>query len=569
MRWLGIICVIGMALTGCAGGGAPRATSDGAGPAAVTPKTLRIALQGFQEPKEGGLIDYATPGGFGSLEHFLIFHASLTVYDPQARLVPRLAERAPSLADGDWKALPDGRMEVTWRLRPDLRWHDGTPLAAEDFAFGAQVVNDPEVPVTRPAWGRLVSEIQAPDPRTLVVHWKESSFLAGGSGPSDIPAMPRHRLAQLYEAGDKHAFVNSPYWTTEFVGLGPYKLARWQLGSYVEGQAFDQYVLGRPRIDRITIRYVGDVNALVAGMLAGDLDVIPMGSRFDTDQLVAIRTAWGPDAGTALLVPFGIRSVWLQFRDAGAPWARDVRVRRAMAHATDRQGMSDALQHGLAPPADTFILPDDTAFRELEQRGLARYPFDASRAGQLLADAGWTRGSDGSLRDRGGQILALDLSATGQGSNVQEIETVASQWQTVGFRASPVPIPPQAANFDERRANVRGGFLWPWSLSLTATQNLATSQIGGERTSWRGRNYGGYSNPAYDTLYDRFTTTLEPTARDGLVADIMKLLADEVPLIPIYYYGTAVVAKKGLSGPGMITALQTASAWNIETWELR
>ncbi len=116
---------------------------------------------------------------------------------------------------------------------------------------------------------------------------------------------------------------------------------------------------------------------------------------------------------------------------------------------------------------------------------------------------------------------------------------------------------------------MRGGFLWPWSLSLTATQNLVTSQIGAERTSWRGRNYGGYSNPAYDTLYDRFATTLEPAARDGLVAEIMKVLADEVPLIPIYYYGTAVVAKKGLSGPGMITALQTASAWNIETWELR
>jgi peptide/nickel transport system substrate-binding protein len=163
----------------------------------------------------------------------------------------------------------------------------------------------------------------------------------------------------------------------------------------------------------------------------------------------------------------------------------------------------------------------------------------------------------------------MEIAATGQGSNVQEIETIASQWQAAGVNASPMPIPPQAANLDERRATVRGGFLWPWTPSLAAPQNLITSQSPTERTSWKGRNYGSFSNPAYDALYERYATTIDLALRDRLTADLMKLLADEVPLVPIYFYGTGVITRKGVSGPGMLTPLQTASAWNIESWETR
>src|SRR5207302_10044838 len=145
-------------------------------------------------------------GGFDRLEHFLMFHASLTVYDQRGQLVPRLAEKLPSTTDGDWNVLPDGRMEVTWRLKPNLAWHDGTPLTADDFVFGAQVVKDPQIPATKPPWVALVADVQAPDSRTVVARWKETSFLAGGTGATDLPALPRHILDQLYEAPNKNAF---------------------------------------------------------------------------------------------------------------------------------------------------------------------------------------------------------------------------------------------------------------------------------------------------------------------------------------------------------------------------
>jgi peptide/nickel transport system substrate-binding protein len=532
------------------------------------PKTLRIAFQGFEEPNRDGIMGYGSAAGFDPLEHFLLFHAPLTVYDQQGNLVPRLAEKLPSLQDGDLKTFPDGHMEVTWKLRSGATWHDGTPLQAEDFALGFQVLSDGEVPASRPGWARLVAEVQTPDPRTLVVLWREPSFLAGGNGASDIPPMPAHLLADLYRSGDRQTFINSPYWTTEFVGLGPYKLAQWQRGAFIEGAAFDGFVLGRPKIDRIILSYVGDVNAIVAGVLSSDIEMVPMGARLDASQLVAIQDGWGTSGGSTLLVPFGIRTIWLQFKEPAAPWVRDVRVRRALAHSTDRQGMSDALQYGLTPPADTFVSLEDGAYRALQNKGFARYPFDPARARALFADAGWSAGAEGLLRDTSARALMMEVGATAQGGNVQEIETVSAQWRAAGVDAHPAPIPPQAANIDERKATVQGGFMWPWTPNLDSPQNLTAAQIPTERTSWKGRNYTGYSNPVYEDLYHRFTGTLDVAERQSVVADMMTLVADEVPVIPVYYYGNGVIARKGLDGPGMISPLQTASTWNINTWQL-
>jgi len=568
-----VLCGLLLLATACAPS-APRSSATNASPGdgnaqpAAAQKTLRLGLQGFMEPKSG-VISFGSTGGFDPLEHFMIFHSSLTVYNPQGDLIPRLAEKVPSLADGDWKTCPDGTMELTWRIKPNLKWHDGHALSADDFVFGLQVVRDPEVPAGPSSWLRRISEATAPDPRTLVLRWGEPTFLAGGTGASDIPALPRHLIGALYEAGDKSAFNNATYWTSDFVGLGPYKLSRWQLGSFMEGLAFDGYALGKPKIDRVLVTYVGDVNAIIAAVLGGELDAVPIGARFDATQLLAVQSGLGADGGSSFMNPFGIRTVWLQFRDPATPWVRDVRVRRAMLHSIDREGMSEALQYGLSKPADALILTSDSAYPLVEQRGLARYPYDLDRSRQLLAEAGWTMGGDGVLRNTAGQPLALDLSATGQGSNVQEIETVANEWQQAGFQASPVPLPPQAANLDERKNTVRGGFLWPWTPAITAPQNLASTQIPSERTVWKGPNYGGYSNPTYDALFERYSTTLDIQPRRDVIASMVSFIAEELPVLPIYYYGIGVIARRNVQGPAMVSPQQTATSWDIHAWEMR
>ena len=221
-------------LAGCAPAPPTPRTDSGPGVRpAGPPTTLRIAS--VREPVDG--IALFGGGGDANAQHTSVFHAGLTAYDGQGRLLPRVARKVPSIADGDWKVLPDGGMEVTWKLRPGARWHDGTPLSSEDFVFGIQVVRDPEVPLPRTGGVPLVREVTAPDPETLAIRWSQTYFGANQGSPTEFPAVPRHIVGDLYRQGDKQALVNSPYWAREFVGIGPYKMGEWAPGAYTEARA--------------------------------------------------------------------------------------------------------------------------------------------------------------------------------------------------------------------------------------------------------------------------------------------------------------------------------------------
>src|SRR5207248_9897686 len=125
----------------CAPGGPRPVQPEGQSSApAGTQKTLRIGITADAEPKEGGIPYSSAAGGF---EPAYLLHAGLSVYDEQGAVQPRLAERVPTLENGDWAVTPDGRMELTWKLRPDAKWHDGTPLTGTDAAFGYRVSMDP------------------------------------------------------------------------------------------------------------------------------------------------------------------------------------------------------------------------------------------------------------------------------------------------------------------------------------------------------------------------------------------------------------------------------------------
>ena len=121
-------------------------------------------------------------------------------------------------------------MEVTWGLRPDAVWHDGTPLSAEDVSWIRAGI-DPDL------FGRgtrvlsQISEVTAPAPQTVVMRWKAVYVLANEMVLDTIVPLPRHLLGPVYDAGDKQAFASSPYLSDEWVGLGPYRLREWQRGA--------------------------------------------------------------------------------------------------------------------------------------------------------------------------------------------------------------------------------------------------------------------------------------------------------------------------------------------------
>ena len=184
------------------------------------------------------------------------FNAFLDLYDGQGKPIPYMAEALPTLNTDSWQVFPDGRMETRYHLKPNQVWHDGAPLTADDFVFTYEVwapsngFRTAVVPYT------LIDDVIAQDDRTLVLRWKglypDAAVLLGAARFGLTP-LPRHILGGVYNQG-LEAFQASPYWSHEFVGNGPYKLDRWELGSSLEGVAFDQHVMGRPKIDRAIAR---------------------------------------------------------------------------------------------------------------------------------------------------------------------------------------------------------------------------------------------------------------------------------------------------------------------------
>lgn len=573
-RLAGLVMCAALLVSACASGPGPARSGAGTGSSDVSapaeaagpPKIVRLGTR--FEPTTG-LVLFAGGGDAGS-QHMPVFHAGLTVYDAEGALQPHLAQKVPTLENGDWRVLPSGEMEVTWKLRPNVRWHDGAPLTAEDFAFGMRVMQDPDLPLERTAAGRLISQISAPDAETLVVRWSKAYTQANRGGILDIPAVPRHIMGDLYAQADKATFLNSPYWHAEFVGVGPYRLGEWVLGSHTEAIAFDQYFLGRPRIDRVIIRYLTDANVVVTNVLAGQVDVVAAG-LLKPDDLLPIMNAWGPQGGgTVLLMNRDVQLLYLQLRDPNAPWAKDMRVRRALVHLLDRQSLAETFAYGLSA-ADVFVDRKSPVYALLEQRGFPKYPYDVALAERLIGEAGWVRGPDGMFQSGGERInLEVRVQANSQ-ANTNQGPGVVDLWKRGGLNVDFFAIPPGTGGVrGEPKVANRGAWSTSDTLVPATLENWLSVQIPTEANGWNGRNFGSYVSADYDQLFSQFVSELDASRSQALQVELLRHAAEYLPYIPLYYSPSSgtTVFRRGITGPGVVPNEQPVTTWNIHTWQV-
>src|SRR5688572_8352741 len=179
------------------GGGAPDSS-------AASNQTLVIAVRG-EPPSVASkpVVDFS--GSLGRPRE--LFNANLDFLDERERAQPQLAESLPELHTDTWRVFPDGRMETTYRLKPNLTWHDGTPLSAEDFVFAHRVYATPAFGLSAtPPIGQM-EEIIAPDPRTVVIRWRQP-YPDAVALDRDFQALPRHILADSLSALDPTAFAS-------------------------------------------------------------------------------------------------------------------------------------------------------------------------------------------------------------------------------------------------------------------------------------------------------------------------------------------------------------------------
>src|SRR5206468_290687 len=128
------------------------------------------------------------------------------------------------------------------------------------------------------------------------------------------------------------------YWNLEFVGTGPFKLRSWVFGSHMVLAANDQFVLGRPRLDEIEVKFLWDTNVIVSNVLSGAVE-LTIGEGLTVEQAIMARDQWHD--GRVEIPLETMTGLWPQFINPDPPVVADVRFRRALLHALDRQQIVD------------------------------------------------------------------------------------------------------------------------------------------------------------------------------------------------------------------------------------
>ncbi len=558
------VLTVGLLLLACAGTpSAPASRSSqesasGENQQAGPRGTLRLAW-----PREPDSLASKFTGGGGAGEYAWIFNSTLAFYDFGGVPHPLLARELPTVENGAWTVAPDGTMTTTFRLHERARWHDGTPLTAADFAFAHEVYLDRDVTVDNRLPETLIAAVEAPDELTLVIHWSEPYPRANVLSYQELNPLPRHLVEQKYRT-NKASFATGDEWTYAFIGTGPFRLERWSPGSNMVARAFRDWVLGPPKIETVEIRFIAEASALVANLLAGETDVLSPGLR--VQHAVSAREQWVA-TGKGSLKTWEARLVFLEFQHRDVPtWQRavtDVRVRRALMHAFDRQGLVEVVNFGIGSTADAFVVPSDPAFPDVD-RAITKYPYDPTRATTLLAEAGWRRtGEGGPIAGPGGQSLEVDVWANEE----PEATIVAEAWGRVGIRSSPYYIPQARSRDAEHRVSFPGSAI---NRRTVAPQFFAfiADEVTNPARNWTGSNRGSFVDAEVDRLYGVLRSSLNPQDQRAANVALNTRLTELVGIGPLYYPAEVMLVANRVKGPIGNYGPQLGTTWNLYEWEV-
>ncbi len=554
-----VLTILGLACAPADPRGSGGAT---AGAAPISRAVKRITLGTAREQ------DFRPSASGPERVAFQLVHTGLTVRGDQRIRHPRLAEAVPSLENGLWKLLPDGRMETTWRLRDGARWHDGAPLTAEDLLFSLQVGRDPEMSAFNSLAYASIEEARAPDLRTLSITWKEPFIGADTLLDAQLGGLlPKHLLDDAYRT-NKASLLDLPYWTSEFVGAGPYRVREWVLGVGLLLDANGDYVLGRPKIDEIEVKYIPDANTLTANLLAGAVDVTPNVGSIDLG--IQLRDQW---RGGTVAFNYGSDN-WValfpQFVDPRPAVVGDLQFRRALAHAIDRQELADTLVAGMSPVAHTFLSPNQAAYRDIEA-AVPRYDYDPRRAAQLLEARGYSKGSDGIYRDEANRRLELEVRSSPTEQAAKPASAVADYWQRLGVDATAVPASPQQNQDQQYVATFPAFAVFGSPNDVNNVRILYSSETRLPSNNFRISGTGNrsrYMNPEFDTLLETYFKTVPVPERIQVLGQIIRHMADQVTVVGLHYNVQPGAISDRVVNVGR-EWVQVFITWNAHEWDVR
>jgi peptide/nickel transport system substrate-binding protein len=446
----------------------------------------------------------------------------LVGFDPQD-----LSPGGPGLAE---ECVPsDDHMTWTCTLREGMEWSDGEPLTSRDVAFTYRFIIDNGIPQFR-AYFPFDPTFETPDDRTLI--WKATQPTFALEVPPYVYIVPEHIWGE-YDGQDKQQIRNAP--NTPSVGSGPFTLTEWQREQYWRMEKNERYWGDEPAVDEVVFQIYSSQEAMLQALKNGDIDIA-------ADILPSLRTVVEGEPGIETHVTLSDWWLNLAFNFGGQgdeatnhPALQDLIVRRAIAHAVDKETLAARVYHGTAVAGDTVIRPAST-YWHLDIPAEEEYAFDPGLAGSMLDDAGYVDTDGDGIREMpdGGEPLDFQIAAsTDTTGAVDAGRLIKGYLEDVGIGVNLKPI-------DDNNMNEIWGsgdfdaYIWYWYGDPDPDYQLSiftSGQCGG----W---SDGCYSDPTFDSLYEEQRSILDREERREVVYEAQRRLYEQLPGLVLAYPGS-------------------------------
>ncbi|HEY8355308.1 MAG TPA: peptide-binding protein [Methylophilaceae bacterium] len=448
---------------------------------------------------------------------------SLLKYDKNLELEGELAE--------SWTVSAD-RRTITFKLKPGLKWADGKPLTSADVLFTWQIVTDEN---TRTPYGsdyKLVVRAETPDPLTFRVSYREPYAPALDTW-AGLQILPKH----LLEGQD----INTTSFAQNPVGSHYYKLEQWKHGERISLVRNPLSTQGEARIERMVSRFIPDAASQFLELMADNIDTM----NLNPIQYARIFPA-RPDLSrkVALYKELGNSYTYLGFNLKRKPFD-DVRVRKAINYAIDKQELIDGVLLGLGEPVASPYKPGT----RWSNPQLRPYPHDVNKALALLHEAGFADHDGDGILDRDGKPLRFEILTNQNKQREMSAVLIQRRLREIGIDTSIRVL--EWASFIGRFIK-NGEFdavVLGWSLSLDPDQYSiwhSSQQAPGQF------NFIGYQNPQVDKLLEQGRLELDIEKRTRIYHEFARLLLEDSPIVYLYAgYGLPAIHKriKGIDDP--------------------
>jgi peptide/nickel transport system substrate-binding protein len=470
----------------------------------------------------------------------------LVTTDEAMNVVPLLASEIPTPENGGVVMRADGGMDVTWKLRPGVRWHDGTPFTSADVKFTVEAINSPDYnPESTDGFDRIAS-VDTPDSLTVVVHYREPyapyeiQFIRG--------ALPRH----LLEGKD---IDNATEYNRNPLGTGPYRVAEWRTGEHILLEKVPNYWRGPqyPKIERILFKFIANTTTRINQLKSGEAHVAAL---VPWDKYRELQSA--PGLSIHRMMGNSYEHITLNQRQVAA--FADVRVRRALVHAIDRELLARTVLDGLAPVVHGAIQPLSWAFTD----SVRTYPYDTTAARALLDEAGWRDGNGDGVREKEGAPLRFTL-LTQAGFAIREniAQAVQRQLKAVGVDMQIQLVDGTSISSLWFEGKFDAMLHW-WHMPSDPEITLFFAS---DRTPPRGRNINYVADDSLDALLYASDRTVAREPRRALLVAAQQRLAELIPEIPLYNV-TRLDAVPATLRHFKGNPTNTGIFWNVWEWEV-